>query len=281
MTTRAISELEKESSKITSNKEYSQKHFENDENDAKYGNDGNGGNDRNDENGGNRGNEGVKGSGMGSRSRPPTLTLPPSLPPLAPVTNTLYANSNASSFSSDSTPPSPSPMISSNVEVTVVQMPSSHLNWNIVNTYTSPSMLNRKERGSDGRRSSDRGSDRGETDGRERSFFSPHTPNTPNTPQTPHTPLSPTSTDVIKLKRTPSFLQMLSGKGKTNASPKSGGKNGFLNMGMFMRKKSGSIADSSAFDMPHSAGCSSEEVEGVREREMTRDGRGDERGSGR
>lgn len=109
--------------------------------------------------------------------------------------------------------------------VTVVQMPSSHLNWNIVNSYNSPADQIKGtgpfSRARFHSKSIDVDSRHDDKD----------------------------KDDDIVVKRTSSFLQILAGKGKT--TPKSADKEkekdkekkGFLNMGIFKRKKSVGIVD--------------------------------------
>jgi hypothetical protein len=111
--------------------------------------------------------------------------------------------------------------------VTVVQMPSSHLNWNIVNSYNSPADQIKGTGAFSRARFHSKSID---VDSRQED-----------------------KDDDIVIKRTPSFMQILAGKGKT--PPKSGEKEkekekdkekekkGFLSMGIFKRKKSVGIAD--------------------------------------
>ena len=113
--------------------------------------------------------------------------------------------------------------------VTVVQMPSSHLNWNIVNSYNSPTDQIKGTGAFSRARFHSKSID---VDSRQDD-----------------------KDDDIMIKRTSSFLQILAGKGKTppkgvekdkdkdKEKDKEKEKKGFLSMGIFKRKKSVGIAD--------------------------------------
>ena len=116
--------------------------------------------------------------------------------------------------------PSPIPPFGGSA-VTVVQMPSSRMNWNIVNSYSSPQQTLTKAQTNRARYHSN--SVDMDTRLHERSDSQAETDRA--------------DVDDINMKRTASFLKILSGKGKGRTPPGGAERNSFPYMKLFKRKK--------------------------------------------
>lgn len=125
--------------------------------------------------------------------------------------------------------PSPLPPFGGSA-VTVVQMPSSRMNWNIVNSYSSPQQTLTKAQTNRARHHSNSV----DMDTRLHERSSEYQAETDRA-----------EVDDINMKRTASFLKILSGKGKGRTPLSGAERNSFPYMTLFKRKKNIGMGDAS------------------------------------
>ena len=157
-----------------------------------------------------------------------------------------YSNNNNDNYNNNnngtSTPPSPN--LPSAVNVKVVQRQSSHLNWNIKNSYNSPNDAKKCKSGIHTNNNIDNGNSTNSV------LLSSQKNNENDGKKSIENESKGNTDDDIKIKRTSSFLHLISGaKNKSNngtanlSSPKISGKPGtgtgsgiFNSIGIFKRK---------------------------------------------